>query len=93
MRQLVWHLWYVGPVVEVSDRYCCNTQGHRNAVVGQASCRMDVTRLEQRVYIKIAVLRGRNATVSLWGTMPFCTELSPSQYYYFDVGTLFYHSA
>jgi len=40
---------------------------------------MDVTRLEQRVYIKIAVLRGRNATVSLWGTMPFRTELAEVQ--------------
>jgi hypothetical protein len=37
------------------------TEGDRNLVVSQASCRMDVIRLEQRAYIKIAVLRGRNA--------------------------------
>ena len=67
---------YVVTAVEGSELYCYNTKGDGNSVVGQASCRMDVTRLEQRVYIKIAVLRGRNATVSLWGTMPFRTELS-----------------
>ena len=43
-------------------------------VVSQASCRMDVIRLEHSPYMKIAILRGRNATVSLckpWETMPF----------------------
>ena len=40
---------------------------------------MDVTRLEQRAYIKIAVVL-ENATVGLWtpwGTMPFRTEFLP----------------
>jgi hypothetical protein len=48
--------------------YCYNTEGNRNPVVGQASCRMDVTKLEQRAFIKTAVLLGKvvkNATVSL----------------------------
>ena len=54
VRQLVWHL-YVETAVESSDLYCYNTEGNRNSVVCQASCRM----VEQRAYIKIAVLRGR----------------------------------
>ena len=59
---------------------------------------MDVTRLDQRAYIKIAVLRGRNARechselVEAVGAMPtsrkFCI-VSPSQYGYFDIVTLF----
>ena len=36
------------------------TQRVTETVVSQESCRMDVTRLEQRAYIKISVLRGRN---------------------------------
>ena len=38
-----------------------NTEGNRNLVVSQVSCRMDVTQLEQHAYSKITVLRGRNA--------------------------------
>ena len=34
--------------IEGSELYCYNTEGDRNLVVSQASCRMDVTRLEQR---------------------------------------------
>ena len=47
VRQLVglWHL-HVDTVVEGSELYCYNTEGDRNSVVNQASCRMDVTRLE-----------------------------------------------
>ena len=47
--------------VEDTELYCFNTEGDRNPVISQGSCRMDVTRLEQGAYIKIAVLRGRNA--------------------------------
>ena len=36
------------PAVEYSVFYCYNTEGDRNSVVSQASCRMDVTRLERR---------------------------------------------
>ena len=50
-----------GTTVEDSELYCYNTEGDRNSFVSQASCRMGVTRLEQLAYIKIAVLRGRNA--------------------------------
>jgi hypothetical protein len=57
VRQLAWHLWYV----EGSEIYCDNTEDDRNSVASQASCRMDVTRLEQCAYIKIAMMRGRNA--------------------------------
>ena len=56
--QLVWHLCVDTTVHEL---YWYNTEGDRNSVVSEASCRMDVTRLEQRAYIKIALLRGRNA--------------------------------
>ena len=47
--QLVWHL-YVDTAVEGSELYCYNTEGDRNTVVSQESCRMDVTRLEQSAY-------------------------------------------
>ena len=50
---------YVATVVEGSELHCYNTEGDRNSVVSQASCRMDVTRLEQRACIKIAMPRGR----------------------------------
>ena len=43
-------MWYVETAVEGSEIYCCNTGGDRNSVVSQASCRMDVARLEQRAY-------------------------------------------
>ena len=33
--------------VEGSELYCYNTEGDRNSVVNQASCKMYVTRLEQ----------------------------------------------
>ena len=48
MHQLKWHLQYVDTAEEGSELYCCNTEGNRNSVVGQALCRIDVTRLEQR---------------------------------------------
>jgi hypothetical protein len=33
--------------VEGSELYCYNSEGYTNSVVSQASCRMDVTQLEQ----------------------------------------------
>ena len=48
LRQLVWHLWYRDTAVEGNQLYCYNTEDDRNSVISQASCRMDVTRLEQR---------------------------------------------
>ena len=51
---------YVGTAVEGSELYCYNTEGDGNSVVSQASCRMNVTRLEHCAYIKKAVLRGSN---------------------------------
>ena len=47
--------------VEGRELHCYNTEGNRNSVVGQTKCKMDVIRLEQRAYIKIAAMRGRNA--------------------------------
>ena len=47
--------------VEGSELYCFKTEGDRNSVITEVSCRMDVTRLEQRTYIRIAILQGRNA--------------------------------
>ena len=41
VRQLVWRLHYVDTAVEGSELYCYNTEGDRNSVVSQASCRMD----------------------------------------------------
>ena len=35
--------------VEGSELYCYNTEGERNSVVSQLTCRMDVTQLEQCV--------------------------------------------
>ena len=57
VRQLVWHLQYVDTAIEDSELYYYNTERDKNSVVSQASCRMGVP----RAYIKIAVLRGRNA--------------------------------
>jgi hypothetical protein len=51
---------YVDAALGVSELYCFSREGDRNSVVSQASCIMDVTRLEQRAYIKIATLRRRN---------------------------------
>jgi len=41
VRQLVWHL-YVDTAVEGIGLNCYNTEGDRNSVVSQASCRMVV---------------------------------------------------
>ena len=71
---------YVDTEVEGSELHCYNTEGDRNSVVSQASFRMDVIRLEQRVYIKIAVLRRSKARewhselVVPRGTMQFRKE-------------------
>ena len=37
-------------IVKGSELYFYNTEGDRNSVVSQTSCRMDVTRVEQQVY-------------------------------------------
>ena len=50
----------VDTAVENSELYCCNPEGDRNSVVSQTSYRIDVTRLEQRSYIKIAILQEKN---------------------------------
>jgi hypothetical protein len=47
MRQLVWYLQYVETTAEDSELYCYNTEGDKNSVISQVSCRMDVTRLVQ----------------------------------------------
>ena len=57
MPKLVWHLWYADTAVEGSELYCYNT-GDINPAVSQESCRMDVTRLEQRVYSGLWTLWG-----------------------------------
>ena len=46
VRKLEWHL-YVEAEVEGSELYGYNTEDDRSSVVSQASCRMDVTRLEE----------------------------------------------
>ena len=46
---------YIDTEVEDSELYCYDSIG-RISVVSQASCRMDVTRLEQCAYTKLAVL-------------------------------------
>ena len=56
MRQLVCHMQYVD-----IEFYCHKSEGDRISVVNQAWCKMDEARLEENSYIKIAVLRGRNA--------------------------------
>ena len=55
VHQLVRHLYHIDHAVQGSELFCYNTEDNRN------SCRIDVTRLEQCVYIKIAILRGENA--------------------------------
>ena len=63
--------------VEGSELYFCNTEGNRNSVVSQASCRMDVTWLEQYAYLKIAELWMRNAwECSLWYSFWWCLILN-----------------
>ena len=44
--QLVWCLQYVNTALVSTELYRYNTEGDRNSVVSQASCRMDVTLLE-----------------------------------------------
>ena len=46
----------VDNVVEGSELCYYNTEGNRNSVVSQASCRMDVTRLEQCAYSRLWML-------------------------------------
>ena len=58
VRLLVLHLQYTDTAVEGSELYCYKTEGDRNSVVSQALFRLDVNRIEQHSYIKIAVLRG-----------------------------------
>ena len=62
-RQLVWQL-YVDNAVEGSELECYNTEGDRNSVVSQASCRMDVTFLELEMS-KFAVFRWQRTMDSL----------------------------
>ena len=70
---------YVETEIEDSEFYCYNTKEDRSSVVSQASCKMDVSRLEQRAYIKIAVLRGRNArpTSCQFSTEGHCSPRLP----------------
>ena len=46
--QLIWHLWYVHTIVEVSELYCYNREGNRNSVVRFSrvflSCKANVRR-------------------------------------------------
>ena len=58
VSQLVCNFYYVDTAVEGSELYCYNTEGDRNSVVSQASCRMDVTRLEQCAYSGLWMLWG-----------------------------------
>ena len=44
--QLVWHLWYVYTAVQGSEICNYNTEGDRNSVVSEVSCRMGWTLLE-----------------------------------------------
>jgi hypothetical protein len=61
--QLLWYL-YIDSTGEGSELYCYNTEGNRNSDLGQASCRMDMTQLEQQAY------RG---LLTLWGiTLKVC---------------------
>ena len=73
-------------------------QGHRKSVVSQVLCRMDVIRLEQCTSLKCG---SPSRDSSVWkGIAPHSfhkltvtfSRISPSQYGYFDVGTLFYES-
>ena len=58
--QLLWHL-YVDTAIQGSKTYCYNTEVYTHSVVSLASLRMDVTRLGQRAYRKISILRVKNA--------------------------------
>ena len=95
VRQLVWHFQYVDTTVEGSELYCHNTESDRNSVLSQASCIINMTRLEQRGSLK----RGgspRDSSVRK-GIVPHgfhkltvaLSSISPSNYAHFDVGTLF----
>ena len=53
VHQLVWHFLYVDTAVEGSELYCYNTEGDRNLVVSQVSCRMDVIWLEHHAYSRL----------------------------------------
>ena len=96
VHQLVWHLQYVDTAVEGSEFYCYNTEGDRNSVVSQTSCRINVTQLEQSAYIKIAVMQGRTSVQK--GIVPHgfhkfsvaFSSICPLKCSYFDVSI---HSA
>ena len=49
VRQLVWDFQYAGIAVKDRELYCYSTDGNRNSVVSQASCRMAVTQLEHEM--------------------------------------------
>ena len=55
VHHLLGHLYCIDTAVEGNDVHCYNTEGNRNSVVSQASCKMDVTPIEQYAYIKIAL--------------------------------------
>jgi hypothetical protein len=42
-HHIVRHLYYIDTAVDGSDLYYYNTEGDRNSVVSQVSCRMDVS--------------------------------------------------
>ena len=90
---------YVDTVVEGTEIYCYNTEGDTISVVSQASYRMDVTRLEQCVYIKKAVLRERNASechselVEAMRNTQAHSKISPTQHCYFDEVTSILYDA
>ena len=84
---------YVETAVEGSKLYCNNTAGDRNSVISHSSCRMDVTRLEQRAYIKGEMLQNCREVVivphDLHKLTVASSSISHSQYGYFYVGRLF----
>ena len=85
VHQLVWHLSYIDSAVEGSYLYSYTTEGNRNLQLSQVLCRIDVTRLKQHAYIKIAVLQERNARechselVEAVGKNALTYRASPSQ--------------
>ena len=95
VHQLVWHLRYIDTAVEGSELYFYNTEGNRNSVVSQVSCRMDVTRacgmssLEHDCPPRDRSVQKRLVPHGFHKLIVAFSSISPLPYSYFDVVMLF----
>ena len=61
------NFYYVDTAVEISELYCYNTEGDRNSVVGQATCRMEVTPVPTEDWERLGGLPWRSMSTYEYG--------------------------